>query len=393
MLVVCLVLFVNVSLGVDASSQWVECGNTGFSFSIEGGSLENNGTSRFDWEYYHFLQDGDSKEVKGQYVYREGVSDFSLSGLKASGFLPLTDICGYLSLDSQLVYLKLPLRIVPRLDVHTSCEKYDYLYSLDSVTLLAYGKEYHMNLQRLDDGSYFASFLGVVDSGIDFSQLFTGTHSLVLNGHVTGYSAIPEDYVWASTVIDLSFDVFMGYEDTCAFKYQVYDADLVTGTDLKTETDKLENTLEEQKEIQAEQSETQKNIFSKMSEFFGSFFQNLIDSVIGLFVPSEEEMSELFDRLMTFFRNTFGFLFYPFDMIYSFVSLFSESSNSATIIFPGFSFGGYTIWEQMYIDLNQYEVVGVIFEYVRMITGAILSFGFIKYLRAFYDKRFGGGGK
>lgn len=151
--------------------------------------------------------------------------------------------------------------------------------------------------------------------------------------------------------------------------------------------------MEEQTEELKEQTETQKGMLSKMSEFFGGFFDNLKNAVIGLFVPSKEEMSSLFDRLMQFFNETFGFLFYPFDFIVRLVELFLTSANDDTsIVFPGFSIMGMQVWETMEIDLTAYEVTRELFGYVRMLTGAIIAFGFIDYLRKYFDKRFGGGG-
>ena len=166
---------------------------------------------------------------------------------------------------------------------------------------------------------------------------------------------------------------------------------------LQQDSNKIaQNQLTEQKEQteeMKEQTETQKGMLSKMSEFFGGFFDNLKNAVIGLFVPSKEEMGSLFDRLMEFFNDTFGFLFYPFDFIVRLVELFLTSTNDNTsIVFPGFSIMGVQVWETMEIDLAQYEVTRELFGYVRMVTGAIISFGFIEYLRKYFDKRFGGGG-
>ena len=49
---------------------------------------------------------------------------------------------------------------------------------------------------------------------------------------------------------------------------------------------------QDQLEVEQEQAETTKSIFEKITDFFGSFFENLINAVIGLFVPGEEEMAE-----------------------------------------------------------------------------------------------------
>lgn len=181
--------------------------------------------------------------------------------------------------------------------------------------------------------------------------------------------------------------------------YTPYYLDEGTGditAELDEQTDELKDVnteLNSQTTQMKEQTTTQKSMLSKMTNFFGSFFDNLKNAVIGLFVPSEEEMKGLFDRLMDFFNDTFGFLFYPFDFIIRLVDLFIDSENmSTTVTFPGFSIMGMQVWDTMEFDITEYDVTVQVFGLVRLVTGAIISFGFINYLRKFFDKRFGGGG-
>lgn len=148
--------------------------------------------------------------------------------------------------------------------------------------------------------------------------------------------------------------------------------------------------LEEQTDIMEEQAETTKGIFESIKEFFGSFFDNLV----GLFVPSSDEISDLFDRLNQFFSDTFGFLYYPFDFLYQLFDVFlnSEQDFSVTLTLPGFSIMGYTVWESMEAPFVVNSDIYRIFMHVRTGTGVLLAMAFIIYLRNFFDKRFGGGG-
>lgn len=156
----------------------------------------------------------------------------------------------------------------------------------------------------------------------------------------------------------------------------------VTGEVFKEQTEAIEQT-----------HETQKSILSSVTDFFGSFFDNLIDSIISIFIPDSETMKGLFDRLNDFFSETFGFLYFPFDIFARFVSLFSISSSSVTsITFPGFSIMGFEVWPSIPYDLTSNELVVTVFGYVRIGTSIILIFAMINYLRNFFDKRFGGGG-
>lgn len=161
---------------------------------------------------------------------------------------------------------------------------------------------------------------------------------------------------------------------------------------LQNSVDKGNDLQEENNKLQEENNETTKNIFSSITDFFGSFFQNLIDTIIGVIVPSSEEMSSLFDRLNTFFSDTFGFLYYPFDFIIRLFGVFLDSDSSTALTFPGFSIMGYEVWSDQTYDLAADSLVNTICSYVRMGTGGILAFAFVAYLRNFFEKRFGGGG-
>lgn len=151
--------------------------------------------------------------------------------------------------------------------------------------------------------------------------------------------------------------------------------------------------LEEGNDLQKEQNETSKGILTSITDFFGSFFQNLIDSVISVFVPSSEEMSDLFDQLNQFFSDTFGFLYYPFEFLIEAFNIFLNSDSETGITFPAFSIMGYEVWGNQTYDISSDELAGTVFQYVRIGTGALLSMAFVDYLRRFFDKRFGGGGQ
>lgn len=230
------------------------------------------------------------------------------------------------------------------------------------------------------------------------------TNNSVQNIHLAPYFKFTS---WEWFYADSELDTHFNY-------YDIYNIFTVSYTGYKTETeyenamstiqaelsnqtselveqnnklDKQTEELENQTAELEEQTETQKGIFASIQEFFGSFFQNLIDSIVGLFVPSTDEMKELFDRLMDFFNERFGFLFYPFDFFIRIVELFMDSDGGSTAItFPGFSIMGYQIWNDTTFDLTEYEMIVDLFGYVRMLTGLFISVGFINYLKNKYDR-------
>lgn len=140
-----------------------------------------------------------------------------------------------------------------------------------------------------------------------------------------------------------------------------------------------------------ESTTVQKNIFSSITDFFGSFFQNIINAFVSLFVPSSEEMSGLFDQLNQFFSDRFGFLYAPFDYMIRLCKVFTSSTGSTSLTFPGFSIMGEQVWADQTYDLASDELVGTILEYVRTGTGILLAGYFIMYLQHFFKERFGTG--
>ncbi len=179
----------------------------------------------------------------------------------------------------------------------------------------------------------------------------------------------------------------------CYLGLGIYD---ITVTDITPRTEKevledIEKVDKEQLEQQKEQTETQKGIFASIKDFFGSFFQNLIDSVIGLFVPSSDEMSDLFGQLNDFFSDTFGFLYAPFDYLIQLIGVFTSSSGTTGLTLPGFSIMGHEVWGDQTYDIASDPVAGKVLEYVRMGTGVLLAGWFIMYLQDFFKERFGKG--
>lgn len=186
-------------------------------------------------------------------------------------------------------------------------------------------------------------------------------------------------------ILQQQLEVLMGLQGSDAQVQQKIDETndyLEEQNQLQEEGNKLQ---EEANQIAEEQKENEKN-------FFDNFFGNLIDAIIGVFVPSSEELSELFDRLNTFFSDTFGFLYYPFDFIIRAFDVFLNSDSDTGITFPGFSIMGYEVWDDYTYNIADEGIAGDIFGYVRIGTGAMLGMFLVGYLRNFFDKRFGGGG-
>lgn len=120
--------------------------------------------------------------------------------------------------------------------------------------------------------------------------------------------------------------------------------------------------------IQSDTSTTASNtggILSKITEFFGSFFSNLI----GIFVPEEGYFSDWFTRLNTLLAVKLGMLYAPFDLLIQVLtSILNADDSFVGIPFPGIEWDGQYLVEpftftfsslgDVYTDLQGYVYFG-----------------------------------
>lgn len=143
----------------------------------------------------------------------------------------------------------------------------------------------------------------------------------------------------------------------------------------KKQTEIAEGQLEESKkqtEIAEEQAETSKGILSSITDFFGSFFDNLIEMIKHLFIPSSDELMEFLDEVNEWFGDRLGFIWYPFDLAIDMVAAFAFGEASSTFTVPSFSLNilgdSYVIWQPFEVDLDAFGI----FVYVRYFTSVMV---------------------
>lgn len=229
-----------------------------------------------------------------------------------------------------------------------------------------------------DEEYYLTSSTSDYFVDVDFNFLYTGGDiGFKICMSVTNYKTDEIGYVRAS---------LNDYEGT---GYVFTDLGVISSEYEILE--RIDDTTTRTQETMVEVDNTTKGIWQTIKDFFGSFFSNLIDSIIGLFIPSEEDMSGLFDQLNQFFSDTFGFLYAPFDYIIQFVDVFLTSDAGTGLVFPGFSIMGQEVWPDMEYDIASDPVAGQVLGYVRIGTGILLAGWFIMYLQDFFKERFGKG--
>ncbi len=171
---------------------------------------------------------------------------------------------------------------------------------------------------------------------------------------------------------------------TVEYQYrEVFNA--TTGQKLDT----IDDSIQQGNQIAQDTNQVTKNIFERITEFFGSFFSNLINAVVSLFVPSADEMGGLFDQLNQFFHDRFGFLYAPFDYFILLCQTLLTDTSEAPLTFPGFSIMGYEIWPDIQVwDLMSNGHAGNILWYVRQVNGVLISLYFIVYVQRFFKEHF-----
>lgn len=120
--------------------------------------------------------------------------------------------------------------------------------------------------------------------------------------------------------------------------------------------------LEDLNDTSADTNQTTHSIFDSISDFFGSFFSNLI----GVFVPEDGFFTTWFNNLNTMLEAKLGILYWPFAKIISFLTrcgtAFSSQGTSTDIVFPAIEFTNqatgdtYTFLSAQHINLADYNV-------------------------------------
>jgi len=97
----------------------------------------------------------------------------------------------------------------------------------------------------------------------------------------------------------------------------------------------INNSIQQGNKLQEEANETGKGILGKITDFFGSFFENIINALKSLFIPEDGYFSDFFNRLNDFFSEKLGFLYEPIDLFFKFLNAIQSASASAS---PGLTF-------------------------------------------------------
>lgn len=114
---------------------------------------------------------------------------------------------------------------------------------------------------------------------------------------------------------------------SASFYYAIYDTtlnDVVSKSTYVTDPQAYE--------VAQDTNDTVKDTNTKITDFFGSFFDNLLH----IFVPEDGYFSEWFDKVNTLLSEKLGMLYAPFDLVISTLqAIYGADSTETGIPFPG----------------------------------------------------------
>lgn len=114
-----------------------------------------------------------------------------------------------------------------------------------------------------------------------------------------------------------------------------------------------DNADKNAQEIQDNQNQNTDKITDKLEDTKKGIIAGLIDGIKGLFLPSDGYFTEVFNRLNNFFKERFGFLYTPIDLLIRFCELIVDTDSSfAGIPIPEISWEGTTLISAQTVSLS-----------------------------------------
>lgn len=108
---------------------------------------------------------------------------------------------------------------------------------------------------------------------------------------------------------------------------------------------------------------------------------NLVDSLVGVFVPESGYFTEYFNRLNDFFSDKFGFLYSPVDFMIQFFEIFLSIGDAPELTFPGFAILGHTVWEPITVNWEELVADFGLFGYIRIGGDIVIVVAFLNFVQ------------
>lgn len=133
-------------------------------------------------------------------------------------------------------------------------------------------------------------------------------------------------------------------------------------------------------------SDTGGGILATIKNFFGSFFENVINSFKSLFIPEDGYFTDWFNRLNNLLAKKLGMLYAPFDLLITTLqAIYDAESSEQGIPFPGIKWNDVWLVEPTIFNfdsLGDSEGITKLRDTVYFGTDTVLLFAFLYLLQS-----------
>lgn len=164
---------------------------------------------------------------------------------------------------------------------------------------------------------YIGMWYGLLIQGSSSNNISLGYE---ISGNVTGNANVSSVfYAEVSYTLEISI-------------YELSDSEVANSSIQNS----INNSIQQGNQLQQEANETSKGILGKITGFFGSFFDNIINTLKSLFIPEDGYFSDFFNRLNDLFSEKLGFLYSPIDLFVEFLNAIQNASvgSDVGLVFP-----------------------------------------------------------
>lgn len=235
-----------------------------------------------------------------------------------------------------------------------------------------------------------------------------------LGDGITDFYHFPSDKLGIDLSSGKAYSFVLSYSDEIydSIKFQVGNLSPEDEEKNKDDYDKQlkeeqNKKLDETNKQLEEQNKTNKNIFEKIGDIFNIlnpfskdfFAYKLVDLFLNmlksLFIPSDDFFTNWIDDINTYFGDTFGILYYPFELLIKVLNKISSlnDSTSAVINIPEFKLmdttllGGYTYDFNSILSNDTFKQIHDVYLYI---VDVILWLGCVLLCKNFIKFIFGG---
>ena len=239
------------------------------------------------------------------------------------------------------IYFKYTLSLESNLD----CFTYDYAFKESVNSGGAIGGRFAINFTSSSVGTPNISSPGTAPSNTDIQSGIASTTTQIASSVNEVYESIQQLMQHISNQLAALWDQIYNYCHVPTYnKLQeilLSIQNISMGSDLQKIADQISNSTTEQTNDLISNANSNQEKTDQAIQKHGNF---IIEGLKSLFIPSDEYFNSKFSDLNEFFKDRFGFLYTPIDLLVRFVNLIYGASDTFDgIPFPELSWDGHVL--------------------------------------------------